>query len=581
MRAEEFTNRVKEAERVIRYTFRLEIPEAEQDLKGHLIECSLNQAYKMAKPLFWDHWENHPFLNNLEFKWENNQQVGSKCGSETKLDSDHQAKQERKTKKFKEEGERILCDAAVAELYCMIRKIIGEENTMTAYAACEYAFFDPEAFTVKTCGTLSEFVTGMDDLFNRKIYTFENDQSLTINKEKLKVKGLGKKLGSRNQLLKKTVNNVDAKLATVLPGYQSFFSEEKAITDPKEKWKNILKISDLDLMIILKRSSKKLDILEVIQKSRQDHTTLSVLQIQRLQCLHKELTNLCEQRCDDKGKKYLTTVELKHLSAADKLYIQMEIERTMNCTMLVDLLKNIQEFSDKQTVVMFADPASIKLFSRCFDLGNIYNRTEVIDLTFQGLQNSSTLLRDPSAYTMHTWESDVQRKLKGTIVDTIDHQKMSFFEQWKKVYEEEMDCWSNWIFPLFMSCFCVVLSENIKKEQSDLKKNDAKEISIMYKELSDYINEEKLKMNTMTFDDESLSNAKKNLTLRNIISGCLMNALQEKRRLPIPVTLKEVNEIMPKRPVDKGIQDDNHYLNYSKIQFLRRNNGCTSSGDAN
>lgn len=50
---------------------------------------------------------------------------------------------------------------------------------------------------------LSNFVTGMDDLFNRRIYTFENDQSLTINKKKLEVKGLGEKLGSRNQPLKR------------------------------------------------------------------------------------------------------------------------------------------------------------------------------------------------------------------------------------------------------------------------------------------------------------------------------------------------------------------------------------------
>ena len=303
-------------------------------------------------------------------------------------------------------------------------------------------------------------------------------------------------------------------------------------------------------MIILKRSSKKLDILRTIQEARQDHTTLSMLQIQKLQRLHKELTSFCEQRYDDKDqKKHLTTVELEHLTAADKLYIQMEIERITNCTMLADLLKNIREFPGARSDVMFADPASIILFSRCFELGNIYNRTEVLDRSFQGFQDSLMLKKD---LMMETLESGVQRSLKDMNIETID---VSYFERWKKVYEEEMDCWSNWIFPIFTSCFCVVLSKNIKEEQSNLKKNDAKEVSIMYKELSDYINKNNLKMSAMTFDDELLSNARKNSIMRNMISDYLMDALQEKRRLPIPITLKEVNEIMPKRSVGKGLKE--------------------------
>ena len=346
---------------------------------------------------------------------------------------------------------------------------------------------------------------------------------------------------------------MDAKLATLLPAYQSFFFEEKNIADPKKKWKSNLKISDLDLMIILKRSSKKLDILRTIQEARQDHTTLSMLQIQKLQRLHKELTSFCEQRYDDKDqKKHLTTVELEHLTAADKLYIQMEIERITNCTMLADLLKNIREFPGARSDVMFADPASIILFSRCFELGNIYNRTEVLDRSFQGFRDSLMLKKNPSILMMENLELGIQRSLKDMNIDTID---VSYFERWKKVYEEEMDCWSNWIFPIFTSCFCVVLSKNIKEEQSNLKKNDAKEVSIMYKELSDYINKNNLKMSAMTFDDELLSNARKNSIMRNMISDYLMDALQEKRRLPIPITLKEVNEIMPKRSVGKGLKE--------------------------
>ena len=539
----------------------------------------------MAKPLFLDRWKNHPFLRNPEFKQESNQQVKSESGSEAKLNSDQQAKlnsdqqaklnsdqqakQEERKKSFKEEGEKILCDAAVAELYCIIRKIIGEENLLTTYAASEYAFFDSKAFDTEKVDILSNFATGMDDLINRKIYRFDNTQPLTFEKEKLKTEILGEKLSSRNQSLKITTNNVDAKLTAFLPGYRSFFHKEKTdISISPKNQRTILKSSDLDLMVILKRSAKKLGILEDIQKARENHTVLSIRQIQNLRILHEELTSLYEQRYKEK-EKYMTTVKLEHLTAADNLYIQMELERTMNCTMLANLLKNFQEFSDEQTIVMFADPASIRLFSRCFELGNIYNRTEVLNLTFQGLQNSSTLLRDPDSFSMDTWEYDVRNELEGRMVGLEEEKKISFFEQWKKVYEEEMDSWSNWIFPLFMSCFCVVLNENIRKQQMTSKEDDEKAMQIMYMKLAEYINKKDLKMDTMVIDDSLLEEAKKSSITKKVISNYILSAMQKKDRMSIPVTIKEIDEIMPKD--NKFREEENYYLNYAIIQFLKRN----------
>ena len=592
MSAAEFAERLAESAKIIKYTFRMEIPKEEQDLQDNLVACSLDQAYRMAKPLFLDRWKNHPFLINPEFKQESNQQVKSESGSEAKLNSDQQAKlnsdqqaklnsdqqaklnsdqqakQEKRKKSFKEEGEKILCDAAVAELYCIIRKIIGEENLLTTYAASEYAFFDPKAFGTEKVDILSNFATGMDDLINRKIYRFDNTQPLTFEKEKLKTEILGEKLSSRNQSLKTTTNNVDAKLTAFLPGYRSFFQEEKTdISISPKNQRTILKSSDLDLMVILKRSAKKMDILENIQKARENHTVLSMRQIQNLQILHKELTSLYEQRYKKK-EKYMTTVKLEHLTAADNLYIQMELERSMNCTMLANLLKNFQKFSDEQTIVMFADPASIRLFSRCFELGNIYNRTEVLNLTFQGLQNSSTLLRDPDSFSMDTWEYDVRNELEGRMVGLEEEKKISFFEQWKKVYEEEMDSWSNWIFPLFMSCFCVVLNENIRKQQMTSKEDDEKAMQIMYMKLAEYINKKDLKMDTMVIDDSLLEEAKKSSITKKVISNYILSAMQEKDRMSIPVTIKEIDEIMPKDHKDRG---ENYYLNYAIIQFLKRN----------
>lgn len=570
MSAAEFAERLAESAKIIKYTFRMEIPKEEQDLQDNLVACSLDQAYRMAKPLFLDRWKNHPFLRNPEFKQESNQQVKSESGSEAKLNSDQQAKQEERKKSFKEEGEKILCDAAVAELYCIIRKIIGEENLLTTYAASEYAFFDSKAFDTEKVDILSNFATGMDDLINRKIYRFDNTQPLTFEKEKLKTEILGEKLSSRNQSLKITTNNVDAKLTAFLPGYRSFFHKEKTdISISPKNQRTILKSSDLDLMVILKRSAKKMDILENIQKARENHTVLSMRQIQNLQILHKELTSLYEQQYDDKKVKNMTAVKLEHLTAADNLYIQMELERTMNCTMLANLLKNFQEFSDEQTIVMFADPASIRLFSRCFELGNIYNRTEVLNLTFQGLQNSSTLLRDPDSFSMDTWEYDVRNELEGRMVGLEEEKKISFFEQWKKVYEEEMDSWSNWIFPLFMSCFCVVLNENIRKQQMTSKEDDEKAMQIMYMKLAEYINKKDLKMDTMVIDDSLLEEAKKCSITKKVISNYILSAMQKKDRMSIPVTIKEIDEIMPKD--NKLREEENYYLNYAIIQFLKRN----------
>ena len=104
MRESEFIRRVAEAESVIRYTFRLEIPEAEQRLKGDLVACSLDQAYRMTESLFSNYWKNRPFHIN-----------------------------DKRKEPFEVKRRELLSDAAVPELYCMVRKIIGEENTMTVY----------------------------------------------------------------------------------------------------------------------------------------------------------------------------------------------------------------------------------------------------------------------------------------------------------------------------------------------------------------------------------------------------------------------------------------------------------------
>lgn len=65
MDAEKFIERINEAEKVLKYTFRLELEnDGAGDLGKSLIERSACQAYKMFEPLIADRWSGHPFLTN-------------------------------------------------------------------------------------------------------------------------------------------------------------------------------------------------------------------------------------------------------------------------------------------------------------------------------------------------------------------------------------------------------------------------------------------------------------------------------------------------------------------------------------
>ena len=65
MDAEKFIEHINEAEKVLKYTFRLELEDdGADDFGKSLIERSACQAYKMFEPLIADRWSGHPFLTN-------------------------------------------------------------------------------------------------------------------------------------------------------------------------------------------------------------------------------------------------------------------------------------------------------------------------------------------------------------------------------------------------------------------------------------------------------------------------------------------------------------------------------------
>ena len=101
------------------------------------------------------------------------------------------------------------------------------------------------------------------------------------------------------------------------------------------------------------------------------------------------------------------------------------------------------------------------------------------------------------------------------------------------------------------------------------KEDDEKAMQIMYMKLAEYINKKDLKMDTIVIDDSLLEEAKKSSITKKVISNYILSAMQEKDRMSIPVTIKEIDEIMPKD--NKFREEENYYLNYAIIQFLKRN----------
>ena len=86
---------------------------------------------------------------------------------------------------------------------------------------------------------------------------------------------------------------------------------------------------------------------------------------------------------------------------------------------------------------------------------------------------------------MDTWKTELQDVFGKTIARQNDEQDLFDLNRWKAVYKEDIDSWTNWAFPLFLSCFCVVLRKNIEE---NMKEKGQNVVCRMYNELSEYIN---------------------------------------------------------------------------------------------
>lgn len=558
MNVEEFVNRMDEAEKVLKYTFRLNFAAADQEQgmaaeevasqeRGLLVEAAAEQAYRMFAPFVSDRWNGHPFLTNRVRLDELNKNLDIGIMTE-----------------FHEKRKNMLIKDAIVSIYCMVREIIGEENRITVYASGEYAFFDEEAFAEeketeqekknkkKKRKNLSKYITGMDDLLERGVYHKfgEGKNPLKVEKDHVEA-SRAEFLRSRNQPLKRSIKGLDKKLAEV-PGYKTFIKNKEVNVKGEIVHREFLNISDLDVMAIFRRSSSRWNVIEKIEKSNNDNIDLDMERLQELNGLYKSLNQM---------------ESLRHMTAADKLYVQVQVEKILNYNMIVCLWKNISELANSRANILLFDAESIETMSDCFKMSNVVCRAEVVNMEFDGLRDYKELQEKKENCTMDTWKTELQDVFGKTIARQNDEQDLFNLNRWKAVYKEDIDSWTNWVFPLFLSCFCVALRKNIEK---NMEENGQNIVCRMYNELSEYIKKKDVKLEIRMLDENDMRELEQNTIMLKALSGYVSRAIETAQEVKAPITLEELDTMMPKKK--------DYYLKYSKLQFLRRNEAALAGG---
>ena len=411
---------------------------------------------------------------------------------------------------------------------------------------------------------LSKFTTGMDDLLVRESYKFSEKGSLILEKGHIE-SDRSEILRSRNRALTRSITGLDNKLAG-FPGYNPFITnkevkvkstdvkEGKVITIEKIENRPYLRISDLDMAAIFRRSSSRWNVIGKIAGTSNNDTI--------------DIKYLCELNGLCKSLNSMDSIE--HMTRADKLYVQIKIEKLLNYSALVCLWKNICELADSEYKVLFYDKESVKMLSDCFAMDNVIYRADFLNMEFESLKDYEELQEKEKNRVMDTWKTEIKDCLMKTIMRQNEEKENLTLNHWKDVYKEDVDIWANWAFPLFSSCFCVVLSKNILHKRLNGEKKQQQMIRIMYEELSEYINTNDVKLETMIMDENDFKVLAKNEIMLRAFSEYVRQALETIHKIKMPITLKEIDAMMPKKK-------QNFYLKYSKIQFLRRNEEALGS----
>ena len=437
---ERFVTRCAIADNILRYSFRLDRPDLSKRPKKEdaLIDWAVKEAYAMFEPLVGDRIAK-PF--------------GVGCLPPLY---------------GKEAVQNFLGENAIAQLYCQLREIIGEENPVSAYEAVKYTYFGS-----KEKSSEKGIVTGMDYLIQNNVYTFQTG-SMALNKK-----------------------------------------------------------SELDTFEFQDKDGLR---------PEPDKHQLTMQEIRKLKNLYNNLCTL-----NDNPK----------LTNADRLYITIRIEQALGIQLTMSLWENVQKLHEARRIEL-DDVTSIKQMSTCHMLGNIINRTALVDMAFK------TLNEMLDGMPAETWRTEIEESIKGNWGTTPEMENESeIIRKWKKIYEEGMDFMANWVVPLYNTCFCTIL---VKAVKADLNKsnNSSEIIQTTFEILADYIDEGKIKFEPHI--SESVCNSvKRKPDMVRKLSDYIIETLTPVEEIEAPITCNELDQMIPKKV-------DGHYLNYIKTQFMDRKN---------
>lgn len=92
----------------------------------------------------------------------------------------------------------------------------------------------------------------------------------------------------------------------------------------------------------------------------------------------------------------------------------------------------------------------------------------------------------------------------------------------------------------------------------------------MYNELSEYIKKKDVKLEIRMLDENDMRELEQNTIMLKALSGYVSRAIETAQEVKAPITLEELDTMMPKKK--------DYYLKYSKLQFLRRNEVALAGG---
>lgn len=94
------------------------------------------------------------------------------------------------------------------------------------------------------------------------------------------------------------------------------------------------------------------------------------------------------------------------LTNADRLYITIRIEQALGIQLTMSLWENVQKLHEARRIEL-DDVTSIKQMSTCHMLGNIINRTALVDMAFK------TLNEMLDGMPAETWRTEIEESIKG------------------------------------------------------------------------------------------------------------------------------------------------------------------------